>query len=254
MHIEVTGTGPDLVMLHGWAMHGGILAPLVAQLREGWTVHIVDLPGHGHSRDDGTPLTLDALAADLLARFPRAVWLGWSLGGLVAQYVALAAPDRVQGLIAIASPPRFVAAADWPHGVDAAVFERFGAELADDWRGTVERFLALEVVGSAHAREDLRALRGQLFDRGEPAPRVLADGLGLLKSADLLQRLPTLAVPSLWVGGRRDRLVAPSAVQAAAALAPGGRAMIIAGAGHAPFLHHAGAIAAAIALVPGARS
>jgi pimeloyl-[acyl-carrier protein] methyl ester esterase len=250
MHIERTGTGPDLVMLHGWAMHGGILAPLAAQLRERWTVHTVDLPGHGHSRDDATPLTLDAIASALSARLPPALWLGWSLGGLVAQHAALAAPERVHGLVAIASPPRFVAAADWPHGVDAALFERFGAELAGDWRGTVERFLALEVVGSDHARDDLRALRSQLFDRGEPAPRVLADGLALLKSSDLRDRLPALAVPSLWIGGRRDRLVAPAAVQAAAALAPGGRALVIAGAGHAPFLHHAAAIAEAIALLP----
>jgi pimeloyl-[acyl-carrier protein] methyl ester esterase len=253
MHIERTGTGPDLVLLHGWAMHGGILAPLAAQLRERWTLHVVDLPGHGHSRDDATPLTLDAIATALLARVPAAVWLGWSLGGLVAQQAALAAPERIRGLVAIASPPRFVAAADWPDGVDATLFERFGDELAADWRGTVERFLALEVIGSEHARDDLRALRGQLFDRGEPAPRALADGLALLKGSDLRARLPALAGPSLWIGGRRDRLVAPAAVQAAAALAPGGRAVLIPGAGHAPFLHHAAAIAGAIASLPGAR-
>jgi pimeloyl-[acyl-carrier protein] methyl ester esterase len=253
MHIERTGSGPDLVMLHGWAMHGGILAPLVAQLRERWTVHVVDLPGHGHSRDDTTPLTPEAVTAALFDVVPPARWLGWSLGGLVAQHAALTDPARVRGLVAIASPPRFVAAPDWPHGVATEVFARFGAELAGDWRGTVERFLALEVLGSEHARDDLRALREQLFERGEPAPRVLADGLALLQSCDLRQRLSQLTVPSLWIGGRRDRLVAPAAVQAAAALAPGGRGLVIAGAGHAPFLHHAPAIAEAIALLPGAR-
>src|SRR5690606_24519056 len=136
---------------------------------------------------------------------------------------------------------------DWPHGVGVDVFQQFGADLALDWRGTVERFLALEVIGSQHAHDDLRTLRAQLMAHGEPAPRVLADGLRILEATDLRDALPGLRVPSLWIAGRRDRLVPPATVQAAAGLAPQGRFLGIAGAGHAPFLHHAGTVARAIA-------
>ena len=52
MHIETCGSGPDLVLIHGWAMHGGIFAPLTPLLREHFRVHLVDLPGHGYSVDD----------------------------------------------------------------------------------------------------------------------------------------------------------------------------------------------------------
>ena len=55
MHIEVTGSGPALVLIHGWALHGGIFAPLVERLAPHFELHVVDLPGHGHSRDDATP-------------------------------------------------------------------------------------------------------------------------------------------------------------------------------------------------------
>jgi pimeloyl-[acyl-carrier protein] methyl ester esterase len=48
--------------------------------------------------------------------------------------------------------------------------------------------------------------------------------------------LPRLQVPSLWLSGRRDRLVPSGAMPAAAALAPEGRSVVIEGAGHAPFL------------------
>ena len=51
LHVEVVGDGPPLVLLHGWAMHGGVFAPLVARLRDRHTLHVVDLPGHGLSRD-----------------------------------------------------------------------------------------------------------------------------------------------------------------------------------------------------------
>ena len=52
MHIETVGQGPDLVLIHGWALHGGVFAPLVARLSGRFRLHLVDLPGHGHSRDE----------------------------------------------------------------------------------------------------------------------------------------------------------------------------------------------------------
>jgi pimeloyl-[acyl-carrier protein] methyl ester esterase len=52
-----------------------------------------------------------------------------------------------------------------------------------------------------------------------------------------------LRVPSLWLSGRRDRLVPAGAMPAAAALAPGGRSVVIANAGHAPFLGAADEVA-----------
>ncbi|RBE90559.1 pimeloyl-[acyl-carrier protein] methyl ester esterase, partial [Xanthomonas oryzae pv. oryzae] len=52
MHIDVIGHGPALVLLHGWALHGGVFAPLVERLAPHYQLHLVDLPGHGFSRDD----------------------------------------------------------------------------------------------------------------------------------------------------------------------------------------------------------
>ena len=67
LSVDITGHGPPLILLHGWAMHGGIFAPLVQALREHHTLHVVDLPGHGHSRDCGVPLQLDACVQAVLA-------------------------------------------------------------------------------------------------------------------------------------------------------------------------------------------
>jgi len=52
-----------------------------------------------------------------------------------------------------------------------------------------------------------------------------------------------LRIPSLWLSGRRDRLVPAGAMPAAAALAPQARSVVIANAGHAPFLGAADAVA-----------
>lgn len=236
LHIDRVGRGPDLVLLHGWAMHGGIFAPLAKRLAAHFTLHIVDLPGHGGSRGDHGPLAANACAQRIAAQTPPAIWLGWSLGGLVALQAAMLPESAVQRLVMLAASPRFVEGPDWPHAVAADVFARFADDLHGDYRGTLDRFLALEAHGSAHLREELRFLRGHLFERGAPDETVLEQGLAMLADDDYRAGLAELRCPSLWLAGQRDRLVPPGAMQWAAAQAPRAEFEILRGTGHAPFL------------------
>jgi len=248
LHVDVIGHGPPLVLLHGWAMHGGVFAPLAVRLRARFTLHVVDLPGHGRSRDCAVPLRLEPCVEAVAAAVPEgAPWCGWSLGGLVALQAAATRPGTVTALAMLCASPRFVRGEDWRFGVSADIFRDFAAGLRDDYRGTLDLFVALEAFGSEHAKDEIRALRGELFARGEPTAAVLADGLELLETADLRGALPGLQVPSLWLAGRRDRLVDPRAMAAAAALAPGAELEVVEHAGHAPFLTHADAVASRLA-------
>lgn len=243
MHIDTTGHGPDLVLIHGWAMHSGIFAPLTERLAQRYRLHLVDLPGHGASRDYA-PGALEpaACARAIAAATPPAVWLGWSLGGLIAMCGARELPESVRGLVAIAANPRFVIGPDWPHGVEAEVLRAFAAGLGRAYHATIERFLALETLGSPDAQRDLRALRQQVFARGEPNAQVLCDGLDILDSSDLRASLGSLTVPSLWIAGRRDRLIPAAAMRWSAEHAPAGRYHELS-AGHAPFLSDPQAVA-----------
>lgn len=244
LHIERHGDGPPLLLLHGWAMHGGVFASLLPRLARSFTVHLVDLPGHGRSRDSALPLAFEPVVAAIVARVPRATWCGWSLGGLFALHAAATRPHAVDGLALLCASPRFVRGDDWRYGMSPEIFRDFASGLRSDYRGTLDRFLALEAFGSDDARGELRALRTELFARGEPAAHVLADGLALLETTDLRDALPRLAMPGLWIAGRRDRLVAPRAMRAAAALAPGSDFAQVEHGGHAPFLTHADEVAA----------
>jgi pimeloyl-[acyl-carrier protein] methyl ester esterase len=246
MHVEVRGAGPDLVLLHGWAMHGGVFAALCERLAGHFRLHLVDLPGHGLSLHSPVPLELDAVADNLARRLPRAAWMGWSLGGLFALRVALRHPERVRALSMLCASPRFVRSEDWPQGMEASVFHSFASELARDYRGTIDRFLVLEAQGSDHARSELGLMRQQAFAVGEPSPAALEEGLALLRDTDLRAALPQLAMPSLWIAGRRDRLVNPQGLEWAAQVAPRARFRRIDHAGHAPFLSHADEVAMAL--------
>ncbi len=245
MLIATRGDGPPLVMIHGWAMHAGLFGALLDRLAARRTLYLVDLPGHGRSRDDASPLELEGCVAAIAARTPSAPWLGWSLGGLFALHAAATRPAQANALIMLCSTPRFVRADTWTHGMDVDVFRRFEAGLQTDVHGTIERFLALETLGCERAVAELRTLRAEAFAHGEPAPGALADGLKLLETCDLRASLPALRVPNLWIGARRDRLVDHRAVAAAAALTPDAQTLRF-DSGHAPFLTHADALADAV--------
>lgn len=244
LHIESVGSGPDLVLVHGWAMHGGVFASLVERLLAHFRVHVVDLPGHGHSRDEPR-FDVAESARRIAAACPRALWVGWSLGGLVALEAALQMPARVRGVALLAASPRFVAAPDWAHGVAASVFAEFASELHLRYRHAIERFVALETMGSPHAQAELRDLKARVFARGEPAVDALCDGLAALETTDLRGALARLEMPSLWIAGRRDRLVPPAAVQWSARQSAQGRYLEL-NSGHAPFLEHADAVVDAL--------
>lgn len=246
MHIESCGSGPDLILIHGWAMHGGIFAPLTPLLAERFRVHVVDLPGHGYSSESDESIDPARCAAGIAAELPPAIWVGWSFGGLVSLQAALTRPRRVRGIVEIAASPKFVASADWAHAVAAEIFVEFGAGLLADYRQTIERFLALETLGSTRAQDELRALKAHVFERGDPALPVLERGLDVLQSTDLRARLSKLSLPNLWIGGRRDRLVPSAALRWAAQHSPHGEFLEIS-CGHAPFLSHAQEVAGAIA-------
>ncbi len=242
MHIDVHGQGGDIpvVLIHGWAMHGGVMAPLAEALARipRVRVHVVDLPGHGYSRagEEGFDV------ADCVERLsklvpPQSIWIGWSLGGLVALRAALTLSAQVAGLGMICASPCFVQHGAWEHGVPLSVLQQFGSDLASDYRGTIDRFLALEAQGDDNALACLRELRMHVFDRGEPSAAVLEMGLYALEHSDYSEQLSHITCPSVWVPGGRDRLVPWPAMEWAAERARG-RYHLIEGAAHAPFITH----------------
>ena len=246
LYIHVEGHGErHCVLLHGWAMHGGVFAPLAEALRPHLTLHVVDLPGHGLSHDSTLSLQPAACARAIAARVPPAIWLGWSLGGLYALQAALDWPQQVQGLAMVCASPRFVRGAGWPRAASQEILQGFGHDLATDYDGTLERFLALEALGSDSAHADLRKLRIDTFDAHRPDVRALVEGLDVLEHSDLRARLPELTRPSAWIAGRRDRLIPWQAMQWSAAQC-GGTFTCVAGGGHAPFIGHTAEVVAAL--------
>ncbi len=156
LHVEVTGSGPDLALIHGWGMHGGIWDGVRAELARHFRVHALDLPGYGTSTPC-QPYDLQALAQGVSEALPSGVnVIGWSLGGLVAQRWALDRPQQVRRLMLVGSSPCFAQRNDWASGIDPVILQAFAQDLDQDYAGYAAAFSILAGTqrrGTAHGNE-----------------------------------------------------------------------------------------------------
>ncbi|MFC3393942.1 pimeloyl-ACP methyl ester esterase BioH [Brenneria rubrifaciens] len=246
LYWQTEGSGKtELVLLHGWGLNAQVWHCISSRLASHFRLHLVDLPGYGRSQGFG-PLSLAAMADIVLAQAPaRAFWLGWSLGGLVASQVALSAPQRVTGLVTVASSPCFSARDDWP-GIKPEVLHGFQHQLSDDFQRTVERFLALQTLGTNSARQDARLLKRVVLEYPMPPVDVLNGGLEILRQVDLRQPLASLPLPFLRLYGALDGLVPRKVAGLLDERWPNSSSCVIPKAAHAPFISHPGAFVEAV--------
>ena len=228
----------NIVLVHGWSMHSGMWGPFVDTLGESHRVTCLDLPGHGHAPmvDE---FNLESVSEVLLGAAPeKASWIGWSLGATIVMHLARYFPDRVENVALLAGNAKFVSDDEWPSGMELTLLRRFGANLIEDNRGALLRFLSLQAQGSSATKHQLKELRERMDSRGSPTEGALLGGLDILENADSRYALKKLQCPVLLLYGELDSLVPVAAGEAMKALCPKAHLHIVKGAAHMPFYTH----------------
>lgn len=231
----------DIVLLHGWGMNSLVWDDIIPGLLKQHRVTVIDLPGLGRSPVPGGDYNLDYLSKHVAEVAPeKAIWMGWSLGGLVAMNIAIKHPERVSALVSVASTPSFVArndqAGEWLCAMPEKIIDGFIDIFAEDAEGTLIRFLALQCKGSPTIRQDIKKLKDMVHFHGLPAPQALRDGLKILRDEDLRMSIGEINCPSLFVLGRHDNLVPVGVSQAIHRYLPSADVAIIEAAAHAPIV------------------
>lgn len=243
VHIESHGSGPQLVFLHGWGMHGGVFRPVVDVFSHDYSTVLVDLPGHGYSKlfdgfhdiDKCSDYLVKALQDHL---HDKAVVIGWSTGSLIAQNIAIRHSHMVEKLVLITGTPCFKIRDDWQYGIRSSVLDEFQDGLLDNFDRTMKRFLAIQFMHGEEQKENLRLAADLVFARPAPDLEMLNAGLTLLKETDLRSRLAGIECEALILNGERDTLIPTTAARYLGENIKRAKSVIFKSCGHAPFLSH----------------
>jgi 3-oxoadipate enol-lactonase len=236
------GRGPALVLLNGWSA-SGLAWPRawIRELEREFRVIRTDNRGSGFSRFADTPFTMSDLADDVAAVLDeagvrRATVAGLSMGGMIAQEFALRHPDRVDGLVLIATrapAPAYHAPTSsndmWyllqrPRRNEtlAAFFTRMWSEGA--------------APGFADREPDsISELVRQIVERPTPRP-MLMHQLRAVNGWGHAERLGSIKARTVVVSGADDRLATIANGRRLAELIPGARFVELPGVGHLPHL------------------
>jgi len=234
---------PDLVLLHGWCMSSRIWDQLLPRLRDCCNPWGVDLPNHGAAPAGAWPEDSASIVAAIRQQVPaHAVWLGWSLAGLLV--LQAAATQSLRALILLAASPRFVQAGDWP-GMPEADFSEFHQRFSADPEAALIGFQKLQYGQRALSSPAQQALQAALTSPDKNRLPGLLQALAFLHAGDERHRLSRINCPGLIVGGTADRLIPAAALTQTAGLLPQSSVHLLPDAGHALMLEQPRAVSTA---------
>jgi 3-oxoadipate enol-lactonase len=204
---QVHGSGPTTVLyMHGWAGSGAQFDEAIADFDLiALRVVTMDFRGHGDSEKAVPPYGLDRIAGDVWAvadavGAASVVLVGYSMSGKFAQYVALRRPERISGLVLLAGFPASEMA--------------FPQEVARDWIGRAgDRKRLRELVMPFVSEPVDSAVFDRYIDHAAKVPAAsLECTLQTCIRTSFVDRVESLTMPTLIVGGKRDSYFPPEAV------------------------------------------
>ena len=231
---EVLGTGEPLLFVHGLGYDRRGWGPLPALLAEDFQVLLFDNRGVGESDVPEGPYAVSQMAADAVAVLDaagveRAHVLGVSLGGYIAQEIALTYPERVRRLVLASTAP----GGPRSHPMPQAGLEAFGRFPTME-REAGLRLMVESSLGAHGVRERPELVEEIVAYRLERAPTLAGWQAQAYAGAtfDAYDRVPGIATPSLVLHGGADTVVDPRNAELLVELIPGARMELVPDRGH----------------------
>jgi 3-oxoadipate enol-lactonase len=243
-HLHFRVRGPDgglpVLLLSSLGTDLRMWEEVVDRLPELRTIGM-DKRGHGLSATPADDWTLDDLVQDCLALLDhlgirQALVAGCSIGGMIAQALAVAAPERVAALFLSNTAMKVGSPESWAARIEGV--RTMGLRgLAPQ---VLERWFAPGFLDSDAARP-----WGTMLMRGDPAGYTAT--CRLLARTDLRAVSPRIACPVLMLAGSADQSTPPGVVAETAAAIPGARLVVIEGSGHIPAIDNPDEVASLLA-------
>lgn len=231
-------TCPHLTLIHGWGAESRVWEEWAQQFfSPHFNITLIDLPGFGESPvvDNNENLEEQWLAALETVLPAKTHLLGWSLGGLLAQKIALRNPEKIESLICLATTPRFTQNDGWTRSVSPQIINDFIKAIGIEINKTLVKFWRMQVNGVSNKRTLMKELVSHMSKRNMPKIKPLNQGLILLKDMDNRSDIQNLNMPTLWLLGQHDPLIPEDIRLNLHELQPNAQIEIIEDGGHIPF-------------------
>jgi pimeloyl-[acyl-carrier protein] methyl ester esterase len=235
------GAGPPMLLIHGWAAHGGFFDRVRPELSRNHRVLTPTLRGHPGSDAGAALLSIETLADDI-TQFVDGLGLasltaiGWSMGAMVLWAAAPKLGSRLRGIVVEEMGPRLVNDATWGNGITGGYSADDVAatltEIRTAWAAYVSRFAPRMFAPGASA--DIVGWTAAEMSRAEP--EAMAAFWSSMAEQDFRAALARIATPMLVIGGAQSQIYGDGATAFVAHTAPHAERVIISGAGHVPHL------------------
>ncbi len=247
----VAGTGPPLIMLHGWGASAQLWGDTLTTLADLRTIYACDLPGFGASPARAAVPTLATLADEVLAfadamGLTRFDLLGHALGAAVAACVAGRHQGRVGSLIVTSLGARIFAPALTALDLSRPPFDLtmgLARPLFDLWQPLNRVMmqsqpvaLTLEALLLHDGPRNSELWRGYLADHAAADTRAYVTALTAVGDPALHAALRAISAPTLCIAGREDHIAHLAESTVAHTLIAGSRLHILDHCGHMPML------------------
>ncbi|MDE2134919.1 MAG: alpha/beta hydrolase [Alphaproteobacteria bacterium] len=239
------GTGAPLLLVHGWALHGGFFLPQIQALCQRFRVIVPDLAGHGRSSRAAGPFTIRRLADDLHALLERlgvsdVLAVGWSMGAMVLwDLMARHGAERFGGLAVEDMTPRILNAPGWQFGLsggyDGEADKHFQSAMRRDWAGHVAAF-APRICARGLQKERSALIERAAVEMAANAAGAMADLWASMVAQDYRTALRSIPVPALIAHGALSQLYPAQTAEYLSAQIPNAHRIVFPRSGHAPHL------------------
>ncbi len=238
LHATEQGAGRDVVLVHALGLDHHVWDEMIAHMPNNIRIICADMRGHGQSDVPDGPYSMGALIADLEAicvalNVKDAIVVGLSIGGMIAQGLAVKRLDLVRGLVLSNTAAKIAQPSVWRKRIEAIQVNGLG-DISDD---TIQRWFSKDFLRDG----DVAHWRNQILQTNVTG---YAACCAAIAGTDFFTPTSSLRLPTLGIAGSEDGSTPPDLVRETINLIPGSRFELMRRVGHLPCVEKPAEVAA----------